>query len=64
MEQLGNESTPCASVAAGDIKMHIFMNKHRYLTTYKYDSNEIEKRYFVCDGIRTIPYERLFFILT
>jgi len=43
MEQLGNEPVPPASVAAGDIKMHIFTNKRRYLTTYKYDSNEIEK---------------------
>ena len=46
MEQLGNEFAPCASVAAGDIKMHIFMNKNKYLINYKYDSNEIEKLAF------------------
>ena len=42
MEQLGNEPAPCAAVAAGDIKMYIFTNKHRYLTNYSYDSNQIE----------------------
>ena len=43
MEQLGNEPAPCAYIAASDIKMHIFMNKHRYLPNYRYDSTKIEK---------------------
>lgn len=41
-EQLGNEPAPHASVAAGDIKMHIFMNRHRYLKNYKFDLTQIE----------------------
>ena len=43
MEQLGNEPAPCAAVAAEDIKMYIFTNKRKYLTKYRYDSNQIQK---------------------
>ena len=43
MEQFGNEPAPCAEVAAEDIKMYIFTNKHRYLKNYSYDSKQIEE---------------------